>query len=243
MFQNFFGHKNLEIINYEERREGVKPSILLLHYTGMESADAAFARLSDPESKVSAHYLVYEDGKIVQMVDESMRAWHAGVSYWAGETDINSLSIGIEIVNPGHEFGYRPFPDVQMQAVLGLSRAIMGRHQINVVLAHSDVAPERKTDPGELFDWKYLAAHGVGLWPLVSPEDRVVAERISKNDFELEKMFVAFGYNPIAAFTDVVTAFQRHYYPEVFQGGAVGQVCSETAARLVSLLRLRASGA
>lgn len=225
-------------LNYEERPDGMEPNILLLHYTGMESMQAARDRLSDPESKVSAHYLIDEDGTVFDLVDEGKRAWHAGVSYWAGETDINSYSIGVEIVNPGHEFGYRAFPSAQMDAVLKLSSEIMERNAIEYVLGHSDVAPERKTDPGELFDWQILAKNGVGLWPAPNEADYARAEEVFVNDFEVEKLFVAYGYNPMAAYIDVVSAFQRHYYQDVFSDGGEGRVCRETVARLLSLIRV-----
>ncbi|MGH1375538.1 MAG: N-acetylmuramoyl-L-alanine amidase [Alphaproteobacteria bacterium] len=225
-------------LNYEDRPDEIEPDILLLHYTGMQDMQAAKDRLSDPDSKVSAHYLVDEDGAVYDLVAEDKRAWHAGVSYWQGETDINSYSIGVEIVNPGHEFGYRAFPDIQMKAVQGLCSEIMQRHEIKYVLAHSDVAPERKIDPGELFDWKMLASHGVGLWPQPSDVDYKRADEVSVNDFEVEKLFVAYGYNPMAAYIDVVTSFQRHYYQDAFREGREGQVCRETVARLLSLIRI-----
>lgn len=236
MFQNLFAgaKKNL---NHEDRPKGAEPYIILLHYTGMQTALAALERLSDPSSKVSAHYLVDEDGKITKIVDESKRAWHAGVSYWAGEADINSYSIGIEIVNPGHEFGYRPFPQVQMDAVLRLCREIKARHGIRLVLAHSDVAPERKIDPGELFDWAFLAHHGVGSWPQVTQTDIDLARDVARNDYEVERLFIEFGYNPMAAFEDVVTAFHRHYYPQIFGDGKPERVCEQTVVRLLALIR------
>jgi N-acetylmuramoyl-L-alanine amidase len=141
--------------------------MLVLHYTGMKSAAAALDRLCDLAARVSSHYLVAEDGTIWRLVPEARRAFHAGISCWRGETDLNHVSIGIEIVNPGHEWGYRPFPPVQMEAVARLSLDLLGRHPIppDRVLGHSDIAPERKTDPGELFDWALLAAFGVGIWP------------------------------------------------------------------------------
>ncbi len=222
--------------NYEDRINGVSPNILLLHYTGMEGMEAARDRLSDPESKVSAHYLVDEDGSVFDLVPEDKRAWHAGLSYWAGESDINSFSIGIEMVNLGHEFGYHSFPDVQMASVKKLCREIMTRHDIEHVLGHSDVAPERKLDPGELFDWKGLSEYGVGLWAKPSHADYTKAELIASNDFEVAKLFTVFGYNPMAAFIDTVSAFHRHYYPEIFESGDEGIVCVETVARILSLI-------
>ena len=152
--------------------------MLLLHYTGMTTGEAALERLKDPTSEVSCHYLVFEDGVILQMVPESRRAWHAGQSEWSGTTDINSQSIGIEIVNPGHAHGYRDFPPMQMEAVVALCRDLIARWAIVPwrVLAHSDVAPQRKMDPGERFDWRLLANAGVGLWVEPAP---ICAWRIS----------------------------------------------------------------
>ena len=149
--------------NFDERDARV--SMLVLHYTGMEDAASAIARLRDPEAKVSCHYLVDEDGRILRLVDEGKRAWHAGRSYWRGIHGVNAASIGIEIVNPGHEFGYRPFPEEQMDALVPLVADIVRRHGIwpSNVVGHSDVAPDRKQDPGELFDWALLARHGVPL--------------------------------------------------------------------------------
>jgi N-acetylmuramoyl-L-alanine amidase len=143
--------------NFDDRDAPV--SILVLHYTGMQDAASAIARLSDPEAKVSAHYLVAEDGQVVQMVPEDKRAWHAGRSYWRGKSNLNSMSIGIEIVNPGHEFGYRPFPDAQIDSVIQLAGDIIKRHKITRgnVVGHSDIAPTRKLDPGELFPWARFA--------------------------------------------------------------------------------------
>tara|TARA_R110001592_G_scaffold27763_25_gene102932 strand:- start:13680 stop:14390 length:711 start_codon:yes stop_codon:yes gene_type:complete len=225
------------MLNHEPRPKGVSPYMILLHYTGMETMEAAKERLSDPESKVSAHYLIDEDGSVFDIVPEDRRAWHAGVSYWDHEADINSVSIGVEIVNPGHEFGYRPFPDVQMGAVLKLCQGLQERFDITHVLGHSDVAPERKQDPGELFNWKWLAQNGVGLWPETIEEDHERAVVVARNDFEAEKLFVKLGYNPMTAYIDVVTAFHRHYYPAIFETGRQGEICEETIARLLSLIR------
>lgn len=150
-----------------DSREGQNIDMLVLHYTDMATAKEALEKLCDPAAKVSAHYLVEEDGTVHALVPEEMRAWHAGVSSWRGHTNINQRSIGIEIANPGHRLGYRPFPKPQMEAVAKLCRNILSRHDIPArnVVAHSDVAPTRKKDPGELFDWKGLAEQGVGLWP------------------------------------------------------------------------------
>src|SRR5579885_1743663 len=160
--------------NHDERKDGRAPDMILLHYTGMQSGEAALRRLCTAESKVSAHYVVFEDGRIVQCVPEAWRAWHAGVSCWAGETDINSSSIGIEIVNPGHEFGYRDFPLRQIAAVISLCRSILTRRgpiSADRVLGHSDVAPARKQDPGERFPWQLLSESGIGHWVRPAPLD------------------------------------------------------------------------
>jgi len=234
--------KKTKALNYEERPEGKYPYIILLHYTGMQTMAEAKERLSDPESKVSAHYLVDEDGTVYDLVPEDKRAWHAGVAYWKRESDVNSVSIGIEIVNPGHEFGYQLFPEGQMHAVRCLCHEIQSHYDIKYVLGHSDVAPERKTDPGELFDWDYLAEEGVGVMPYPTSEDCQKARDLVRNDFEAKKLFDLFGYNPMAAHMDVVTAFQRHYFPQVFHddhSGKSGVACEETMARLIALSRIK----
>jgi N-acetylmuramoyl-L-alanine amidase len=157
--------------NFDSRAKDKPIDILVMHYTGMQSGAAAIQRLTDEASRVSSHYTVDEDGTIYSHVPEDCRAWHAGKSYWAGATDINARSIGIEIVNPGHEFGYRSFPDAQIAAVIELSLDIFSRHAIppERVLAHSDIAPARKQDPGELFPWEMLAKAGIGVWPELPP--------------------------------------------------------------------------
>ncbi|MDP6873565.1 MAG: N-acetylmuramoyl-L-alanine amidase [Alphaproteobacteria bacterium] len=182
--------------------------MLLLHYTGMQSAEAALERLCDGASEVSAHYVVDEIGEILTLVPESRRAWHAGLSCWAGERDINGCSIGIELVNPGHELGYRPFPERQMQALTALCLDILGRHAIppHRVLGHADVAPGRRRDPGELFDWAAMAAAGVGLWP---------ESKGGHGEMGLEE----FGYDVAGAGLEAcATAFQRHWRPERIDG-------------------------
>lgn len=164
-----------------DSRDGHPVDILLMHYTGMPTGQAAIDRLRDSAAKVSAHYVVEEDGRVFHLVPEDRRAWHAGASSWQGATNINQRSIGIEIVNPGHEFGYRPFPAAQMAAVRDLARGILARHPLPParVIGHADVAPTRKEDPGELFDWQSLAAAGIGLWPQPQPvqwsEDEFIA--------------------------------------------------------------------
>jgi N-acetylmuramoyl-L-alanine amidase len=188
--------------NHDDR-DGAPVDMLVLHYTGMPTAEAALERLCDPAAKVSAHYTIDEEGTIYAHVPEARRAWHAGVSFWAGAADINARSIGIELVNPGHAFGYRPYPDAQVQALVTLCHGILLRHPIPSarVLGHSDVAPARKEDPGELFPWERLAKAGIGLWP-VSQDSTLGAEALPR-----------YGYDPSAPVEAVIRAFQRHFRP------------------------------
>ena len=215
--------------NFDERGDQ-SPYIILLHYTGMKDAEEALMRLTDTESKVSSHYTIDENGIIYQHVDEQKRAWHAGLSYWQGEKDINAVSIGIEIVNPGHEFGYREFTTEQIDVVQSLCRQIMDQHDIDFVLAHSDVAPDRKQDPGELFPWLELAKQGIGIWPNVSDEDMVKGVGIN-----VHRALKDFGYHATKA-DNMLIAFQRHFVPEVFQRGTQGKACNLTKGRLYALL-------
>ena len=217
--------------NFDERKDGRAPDMILLHYTGMQTGEAALRRLCAPDSKVSAHYVVFEDGRIVQCVPEALRAWHAGVSSWAGETDINSCSIGIEIVNPGHEFGYPDYPLRQIAAVISLCKSILTRRgpfHGGRILAHSDVAPSRKQDPGEKFPWELLSESGVGHWvrpaplnldgPTLMPSERGDAVK------RLQRVLRGYGYGIEEtgvyddATRDVVTAFQRHFRPSRVDG-------------------------
>src|ERR1043166_4056421 len=195
--------------------------MLVLHYTGMRSAQEALERLCDPAAKVSAHYTVDEDGAVYAHVPEARRAWHAGVACWAGATDINARSIGIELVNPGHEFGYREFAEDQIAALITLCHSILMRHPIPSwrVLGHSDVAPERKEDPGELFPWERLAKAGIGLWP-----------NAMTGDFGADAL-TRFGYDSNAPQDKLITAFQRHFRPKKLDG----QWDSECAGLLASL--------
>jgi N-acetylmuramoyl-L-alanine amidase len=214
--------------NIEARRPGMKPSILLLHYTGMRSAALAIDRLARPESKVSCHYVVDEEGKITQMVAERRRAWHAGQAVWAGESDINSASIGIEIQNPGHEDGYPDFPEAQIAAVIALGLDICERNGIAParVLAHSDVAPHRKIDPGEKFPWSRLALADLGLW--IEPEPLAGADSGELSDESTvraaQEALVAYGYGiePSGGLDQrtrhVIKAFQRHFRPARVDG-------------------------
>ncbi|MDP1601571.1 N-acetylmuramoyl-L-alanine amidase [Phenylobacterium sp.] len=220
--------------------------MLVLHYTGMTSGPEALARLCDEQSKVSSHYLVEEDGRVFRLVPEERRAWHAGVSFWKGESDINGRSIGIEIVNPGHEFGYRAFPAAQIAAVIELVADIRTRWSIedSRILGHSDVAPGRKIDPGELFPWKQLAQAGHGLWvePDAAPGLPLSEGEEGAGVFALQAGFTRLGYDCApsgkydAQTTSVVQAFQRHWRQEQVDGVADGM----TRARLIALLRAAA---
>jgi len=207
--------------NHDDRG-AVVIDMLVLHYTGMKTAEEAVARLCDPAAKVSAHYTIDEDGTIYAHVPEARRAWHAGAAFWAGVTDINARSIGIELVNPGHEFGYREFAEDQIASLITLCHSILMRHPIPSwrVLGHSDVAPARKEDPGELFPWVRLAKAGIGLWPQSAASD-IGAEALSR-----------FGYDPNAPQDKVIAAFQRHFRPKKLDG----QWDSECAGLLASLL-------
>lgn len=207
-----------------------KISYILLHYTGMKSAQDALQRLCDPTSEVSAHYLIDEGGTAFQLVEENKRAWHAGQSHWQGARDLNSLSVGIEIVNPGHEFGYRPFPAAQIMAVRDLCKDIMARYALppRAVLAHSDIAPARKRDPGELFPWQKLAAEGVGVWP----DDNFA----SRQECEAQDVY-GLGYDPDCDLETVLAAFQRRFHPALFSQNPdlVGQADDETLRRIAAL--------
>ena len=222
--------------------------MLVMHYTGMKDGARALERLTDPASKVSSHYVVDELGGVFSLVDEQMRAWHAGKAYWRGHSNINQRSIGIEIINPGHEFGYRPFPDVQMHSVIKLCQEILSRHDIPArnVIGHSDVAPTRKQDPGELFDWAWLAKEGIGLWPFDSnlssekgartacPSSLEPAKQCSMCEQKASAGALKdFGYDT----TDLpaaITAFQRHFR----QANMTGQwddECERVIAQLLAV--------
>ncbi len=203
-------------------------SMVVLHYTGIPSAAAALDRLADPAAEVSAHYVVAEDGVVVRMVDEAKRAWHAGKSYWRGVTDVNSASIGVEIVNPGHEFGYRPFPEPQMVAVEALVGGIVARFPVapGNVVGHSDIAPARKDDPGELFDWPRLARAGLA--------DPIPVATIDPGwtDVGFAAALHRYGYDvtgPAAA----TVAFQRRFRPRDIGG----RIDAECRGILLGLLR------
>jgi N-acetylmuramoyl-L-alanine amidase len=216
--------------NHGERKDNRRPDMIVLHYTGMSDPKAALELLRKPDSEVSAHYFVFEDGRIIQLVQESRRAWHAGVAFWAGETDVNSCSIGIEIANPGHDHGYPDFPKRQIAAATALCRSIQTRYTIPPVrvLAHSDIAPARKHDPGEKFPWRTLHESGVGHWVKPAPiKDGGLLLALSDRGEEVTAMQTAlaeYGYgveingNYDSAMHDVVAAFQRHFRPERVDG-------------------------
>ena len=212
--------------NTEPRPEGTVIDSLILHYTGMQSGAAAIARLRDPDAVVSAHYVVEEDGTIFRLVPEVLKARHAGISHWRGRSALNASSIGIEIVNPGHEWGYRHFPAMQMAALADLCLDILARHPIPArnVVGHSDVAPDRKQDPGELFDWEGLAANGIGLWP----------ERDGPAGGDPRELLGRIGYRTDLPLKVLVTAFQRHWR----QDRVDGVVDAGTLARLNAVAAL-----
>ena len=232
--------------NFDQRR--APPDILVLHYTGMQTGEAALARLRAPEAGVSAHYVVEEDGRIFSLVPEERRAWHAGRGVWQGETDVNAASIGIEIVNPGHEFGYRAFPDAQVATVITLIDDIRSRWSIPDarIIAHSDLAPDRKEDPGELFPWKALAGAGHGLW-FEPAAERIAAlggflqigdEGIGVVVLRAGLHRLGYGLQPGSTYDEdtatTVRAFQRHWRQSRVDGVADG----ETRATLMGVLQL-----
>jgi N-acetylmuramoyl-L-alanine amidase len=244
--------------NCDARPDGARVDMLVMHYTGMKTAEEAMARLCDPVARVSSHYTVDTDGTIYAHVPEEMRAWHAGISWWAGEANVNGSSVGIEIVNPGHEFGYVEFPQVQIAAVIDIACEIMARHRIAParVVGHSDVAPARKEDPGELFPWAELADFGVGFWPFeklapLSLAHQMAAplwgDRSSRGDATVSLLNEAdvqefvnklrdFGYGVPpevdVPLEKVVCAFQRHWRPWKIDG----VIDEESAYRLAILL-------
>jgi N-acetylmuramoyl-L-alanine amidase len=232
--------------NTAEREPGVPVDVLVLHYTGMPTAAGALDRLCDPAARVSSHYLVDEDGTVWRLVDEARTAFHAGVSAWRGHEALNARSVGVEIVNPGHEWGYRAFPAPQMDAVEALCRAVLGRHPIppRNVVAHSDVAPERKEDPGELFPWAQLADRGIGLWPLGVPDLGCALPVTDGAGLRPVRAALAgVGYRLALegaqddALAAVLRAFQRHWRPE----RVTGLADRGTRARLAALHRLVAT--
>lgn len=211
-------HREAPSPNWDER--ALLVSMVVLHYTGMQSAADALERMCDARAKVSAHYMIDEDGTVTRMVPEDKRAWHAGKSYWRGITDVNSASVGIELVNPGHEWGYRPFTDAQMEALIPLLAGIVGRHGIDLanVVGHSDVAPVRKDDPGELFEWEILARYKLAL-PTPKPRISLIYDEPSAFFLALER----WGYD-IADGRAAVKAFQRRWRPRIIDGEVDGEI-------------------
>ena len=208
--------------NFGARPDGIVIDMLVIHYTGMRTGATALKWLCDPAAEVSAHYLIEEDGRLFRLVDEAERAWHAGAGLWRGESNINDRSIGIELVNPGHEYGYRPFPAAQMAALIGLAGDILARHPIPAqnVVGHSDVAPMRKQDPGELFDWRALAAAGIGAWP-DAPGDGEAGD--------VGALLTEIGYDTNDLELALV-AFQRRYLPARVDGQLDADVLNQLAA-------------
>ena len=237
--------------NHGERRGFPRPNTLILHYTGMPSAEAAIALLRDPASQVSCHYVVEEDGRVAQLVPEARRAWHAGVSCWRGERDMNSASIGVEICNPGHDGGLPPYPQAQIESVIALCRDVSARHGVRPerVLAHSDIAPARKRDPGELFPWDVLARAGVGHWiEPVAPSDEILLARGHEGPpvRSFQALLGLYGYDlePNGVYDPkmeiAVAAFQRHFRPARVDG-AVDRSTVETLRGLLAALPAQAT--
>jgi N-acetylmuramoyl-L-alanine amidase len=211
-------HREASSPNWDERTLPV--SMVVLHYTGMPSAEDALERMCDAKAKVSAHYMIDEDGTVTRMVPEDKRAWHAGKSYWRGITDVNSASVGIELVNPGHEWGYRPFTDAQMEALIPLLAEIVRRHHIDIanVVGHSDIAPARKDDPGELFDWELLARYKLAL-PTPKPRISLIYDEPSAFFLALER----WGYDIVDG-RAAIRAFQRRWRPRIIDGELDGEI-------------------
>lgn len=244
MIRSALAHRFILSPNLEPRRGEQAVDMIVLHYTGMQSAETACSWLCNPASGVSCHYLVDGSGHITQMVDEEMRAWHAGVSSWGGITDTNSRSIGVEIHNPGHLLGYRDFGNRQTDSVIALCSDIIRRHGITpqLVLAHSDVAPGRKIDPGEKFDWARLHHEGVGHWVEPSPilgGPGIGSGDCGENVAELQALLARYGYGLVQtgiydrATETVVGAFQRHFRPARIDGIADASTI-DTLRRLVA---------
>lgn len=214
--------------NFDLRPADIPIDVLVFHYTGMVSAQAALERMSDPEAEVSAHYMIEEDGTVWSLVEEESRAWHAGMAYWRGDTNINARSIGIELVNPGHEFGYAAFGFPQMESAIKLATEILSRHDIPArnVVGHSDVAPTRKSDPGEYFNWQVLASQGIGLWPQA-------ADHLEMDRPALAEALTQIGYD-VSDFPAALKAFQRHFRPS----RVTGRVDAETARLIIGLTQM-----
>lgn len=232
--------------HHDERKNGVRPTFLIIHYTesqdGRDPEGYFMGTLAHPTGgRVSAHYMIDVDGTTTQYVEEDRRAWHAGVSQWQGMPDLNSQSIGIELVNGGAHYGYSDFPQPQITALIELAQGILSRHHIPAahVLAHSDIAPGRKIDPDYKFPWQVLAAAGVGLWPQPLQDDFNRSAALLGDDARLKQALVDYGYDPAQALDVLVREFQRHFQPEAFvtQPAYAGVANDETALRLAALLR------
>ncbi len=228
--------------NFDDRG-AARVDLLLIHYTGMPSAAEALARLTDREAKVSAHYFIEEDGTVRQLVDERHRAWHAGEAFWQGVRDINACSIGIELVNPGHEWGYTDFPEKQIAALLELAKDVVARHAIppTRVLGHSDVAPLRKSDPGERFPWAVLAEAGIGWFAGREASAAHGSVKDPQADQILLRALAEIGYHlpqsPAAGARQVVRAFQCHYCPWEIGAAGEGRATPATLATALALAR------
>lgn len=221
--------------NFDDRHNGIKPEMIILHFTGMKSTEAALDHLSSPASKVSCHYLIDETGNIHQMVDEEKRAWHAGISSWHGKDDINSRSIGIEISNRDG----KPYTREQLFVLALLCKDLMHRHNIppENIQGHSDIAPDRKQDPGAHFPWEKLARHGIGVWPKVRLRDKFNAAAATRKPHKLRTLFKKAGYPEQPSLPELVISFQRHYEPEVFKTeNAAGKATASTIAKLRALV-------
>lgn len=221
--------------HHDSRREGTRIASIVLHYTGtstaQEAAEVYLGQRADPAGRISPHYMIDTDGTIFRFVDEACRAWHAGKSFWRGERDINSVSVGIEIVNAGIEGGCPPYAPEQIATLAALCREIMERHGLppDAVLGHSDIAPGRKDDPGPHLDWGALAAQGVGVWPEESAEG---AENLSA-------ALVAYGYDPDVSDTELERAFALHFCPEALSGDEEAKAALRRRAAALSRLKER----
>ena len=201
--------------NFNNRPDGIAIDTLIFHYTGMMSANEALKRMCSPQAKVSAHYMIDEHGQIFQLVPEEKRAWHAGLAYWRGKTNINDRSIGIELENPGHNIGYKIFPEKQILSLIQLAKEIIQRYHIPArnILGHSDIAPTRKQDPGELFNWSLLASNGIGLLP----EIKAINNNDTGNLSDFENNLKLYGYDTSNLVASTI-AFQRHFLPNDCSG-------------------------
>nr|HIL74870.1 N-acetylmuramoyl-L-alanine amidase [Rhodospirillales bacterium] len=196
--------------NYNDRPPGTEIDILVFHYTGMPKPAQALERMCDPDVKVSAHYLIDKDGQLFQLISEEKRAWHAGISSWRNNYNINDRSIGIELANPGHEFGYQKFPTRQIDTLIEIAKDIIKRHPVPArnIIGHSDIAPARKKDPGEFFDWHKLALKGIGYWPESLKTENI--NQINASNFKLALQKYGYDTTDLPA---TILAFQRHFLP------------------------------